>query len=320
MQNTYKLIYNPYSGRKWWAAKKSQVSLEDIKDLLTRYQISFDEFPTQSKTHAFELGKNSSKEGYKTVLVAGGDGTVGEVANSLVNSDITLGILPLGSYMNIAKMLSIPRDLEQAVQLIKIGRKRKIDVGSIVSVNGEKLSKPTYFIESIGMGLEAELHQHITAVEKGDYSALGNILKTFFYYYGYPVTIIIDDTPITTRATLVSIANGPYTGASFVIAPDAKLNDHRLTVSLFSMTKFELFRYFYHILPIGKTEKRKIKMFQGKTVEIKTRSPRLVHADARLFGTTPIQCSIVPNALEVITGFPTSSAESSLVKRTFLDP
>ncbi|MBP9719181.1 MAG: diacylglycerol kinase family lipid kinase [Candidatus Levybacteria bacterium] len=319
MKNPYKLIYNLHSGRKWWASRKPSVSLEEIRDLLTRYQIAFDEFPTQSKNHAFELGQKSKKEGYKTVIVAGGDGTVGEVANSLVHSGIPLGILPLGSYMNIAKMLSIPRDLEQAVQLIKIGRKRKIDVGSIVSVNGEIVSKPSYFVESIGMGLEAEMHQHINAVEKGDYAAFGSMLKTLFYYYGYPVEIIIDGTVIKTRATMITIANGPYSGASFIIAPDAKLNDHRLTVSLFYMTKFELFRYFYRILPIGSAEKRKIKMFQAKTVEIRSRNPRLVHADARLFGTTPIQCTIVPNALDVITGFPTST-ESSLAKRTYLDP
>lgn len=319
MRNPYKLIYNRHSGRKWWASRKPTVSLEEIKDLLTRYQIPFDEFPTKSKDDAYELGKNSIKEGYKTVIVAGGDGTVGEVANSLVHSDITLGVLPLGSYMNIAKMLSVPRDLEQAVQLIKIGRKRKIDVGSIISVNGEKLEKPSYFIESIGMGLEAEVHQHFNALEKGDYRALSAIWKTLFNYYGYPAEIIVDEVSFKTKATLVAIANGPYTGASFVIAPDAKLNDHRLTVSLFSMTKFELFRYFYHIFPIGKAEKRKIKMYQAKNVRIITRRPRLVHADARLFGTTPIECTIVPNALEVITGFPTST-ESSLAKRTFLDP
>lgn len=318
MQNPYKLIYNPQSGRKWWASRKPAVSLEEIKELLTRYQILFDEYPTKSKNHAFELGRNSKKEGYKTVIVAGGDGTVGEVANSLVHSDIPLGILPLGSYMNIAKMLSVPRDLEQAVQLIKIGRKRKIDVGSIVSVNGEKLPKPYYFVESIGMGLEAEVHQHIDAIEKGNYTAFGSILKTFFYYYGYPVEIVVDGESIKTKAALVAIANGPYTGASFVIAPDAKLNDHRLTVSLFYMTKFELFRYFSDVF-IGNKEKRKIKTFQAKTVEIRTRSPRLVHADARLFGTTPIACTIVPNALDVITGFPTTS-DSSLIKRTYLDP
>ncbi len=319
MKNTCKLIYNPNSGKKWWARNHKQTSLEEIREILTRYQISFDEFPTNSTQHALELGKQSINEGYKTVLVAGGDGTVGQVANGLVHSNITLGILPLGSYMNIAKMLAISSNLEQAVQLIKIGRTRKIDVGSIIAMDGKKLSVPYYFIESVGMGLEAELHQHVLSFEQGDYKALFSIFGTLFYYYGYPVVVTMDGETIKTRATLVSIANGPFSGASFAIAPEAKLNDHRLTISLFFMTKLELFRHFYHILPFGKAKKRKIKVLQAKTVSIQTRKPRLIHADARIFGTTPMTCRIIPNALTVITGFSTTQ-NSALLKRTYLDP
>src|SRR5258705_214175 len=116
-----KFIYNPKAGHKakLLSLKHPLLSLEDIKALLKRYQIPFDSFPTRSAGHATELARQSVKEGYGTVIVAGGDGTVGEAANGLVGTDVNLGILPLGTFMNIARMLSIPSDIEKAVALLK---------------------------------------------------------------------------------------------------------------------------------------------------------------------------------------------------------
>src|SRR5260221_378434 len=119
------LIYNPNAGKKrklFSLFRGKLTALEDIKDLLTKYQIPVDYFPTKHPGHATDLAKDCIKKGYKTILAAGGDGTVGEVANGLVGTDTTLGILPLGSFMNIAKMLSIPQDLEKAIMIIKMSQ------------------------------------------------------------------------------------------------------------------------------------------------------------------------------------------------------
>jgi diacylglycerol kinase family enzyme len=64
----------------------------------------------------------------------------------------------------------------------------------------------------------------------------------------------------------------------------------------------------------------KIETHQGNTVKILTKVKRMVHADARLFGETPVELEIVPNALQVITGFPKPGDQPALVKRTYLDP
>lgn len=317
----YLLIFNPHAGMKRKILPNTHsTSLEDIKTLLKQYQILIDLAPTKYAGHATILARTAQKKGYKNVLVAGGDGTVGEVANGLIDSDITLGILPLGSYMNIARMLAVPTDLEKAVALIKIGRSRKIDVGCVTKIDGEKLSDPYYFIESVGMGLEAELHELFLKFEQGDKKALINIVKTFFDYYGHKAKLIMDNQNLETRATLLTISNGPYSGAAIPIAPKAKLNDHRLTVSLFKMTKWELLRFIIKLVRVGPTYSPKITTYQAKTVKIITKTPRSVHADARLFGSTPIECKIIPSALNVITGFPKLDEPKSFVKRTLLDP
>lgn len=332
-----KFIFNPNAGmkRKLLPNPKTNTSLEDIKALLEQYQIPVDYSPTKGPGHATELAKNASKEGYKMVIVAGGDGTVGEAANGLVNSDVALGIIPLGSFMNISRMLSIPLDLEKAVMLIKIGRSRKIDVGQVTKI--AEVLEPTpkhivkkaeekgakgegfYFLESAGLGLEAELHEYILEWERGDWKAVWKAVKALFQYYGHAAKITLDDRVIKTHATLIAISNGPYAGASLPLAPKAKLNDHRLTVSLFKMSVWEIIKYFLKAIRSGKKYSPKVEVHKAHTVRVETKVERLVHTDARLYGTTPVEFRIVPNALKVITGFP-QNKDTSLIKRTPLDP
>ncbi len=315
------LIYNPRAGtkRKIFPSSVPRVTLEDIKILLKQYQIPVDFIPTKYPGHATTLAQQVVKKGYKLVLVAGGDGTVGEVTNGLVGTEATLGIIPLGSFMNVARMLSLPTELEKAIATIKIGRTRKIDLGSVTHLNGQDLAKPYFFLESAGLGLEAQLHEYLLELEQGDKKALIKIIKTFFEYYGRKATLKLDQKEIQTRAILITISNGPYMGASLPIAPKAKLNDHRLTITLFKMSKWELFNYFYKLIRTKQRYSHKVVTYQAKEVEILTKIKRTVHADARIFGQTPVKFTILPNALNVITGFPKIDEPSSLVKRTYLD-
>ena len=322
-KNQIKLIYNPHAGAKrrmFPNPYTNATSLEDIHAMLKKYQLEADFYPTKYPGHAIELAENAEKEGYKMVIVAGGDGTVGEAANGLINSQITLAILPLGSFMNVAHMLSVPLDLEKAVLLIKLGRTRKIDVGIVHYLGQAQLSKPYYFLESVGFGLEAQMHEYMLKVEQGKYQEIINIIKTLFEYIRYRAEIIMDDKRITTRATIINIANGPYSGPALPIAPTAKLNDHLLTVSIFKMKKFDLFHYFFNLF-FGRKKHKKPTVYQAKKVKIDTKFQRPVHVDARLYGMTPVELSILPNAISVITGFPDPEEEIiSLQKRTFLDP
>ncbi len=320
VMHKFKLIYNPHAGDKRRIISNltaRPITLEEIKQLLNQYQVKADFFPTRGPGHATKLAQAAQQEGYQTVIVAGGDGTVGETISGLIGSGVNLGIIPLGSFMNVARMLAIPPDIEKAIEIIKIGRTRKIDVGAVTILGGKKLINPHYFIESAGLGLQAQLYQNFLEIERGHKAGLLKIFKTIFDYYKHRVRIVMDQQQIETRASLVTISNGPFGGAALKIAPKAKLNDHRLTISLFRMSKFELVQYFLRVISLCKTSHPKITTYQSKIVSIESKTPRLVHLDARIYGHTPVEFSIVPNALRVIMGFP-KAGDSALVKRTYL--
>lgn len=319
-QKKAKFIFNPRAGKKRGLNPlHSRVSLEEIKDLLTQYQIPFDAYPTKYRKHATKLAKEAIAEGYDLVIVAGGDGTVGEVVNGLVGSNVTLAVLPLGSVMNVARMLAIPLEVEKAVALIKIGRSRKIDVGSITKLNGEKMPEPYYFLEQAGIGLDAVMHWYTSRLfDRGEYMNIFRIIKALFRFYNHTVKVACDDTKIETSATLVTVSNGPLGGPALVLAPDAKLNDHKLTVSLFKMTKWELTKHIYSLIKDKPVTQAKVEVTQAQKVVIKAKDSKMVHADARLFGETPVEFRVVPSALQVITGFP-KTGTSAFNKRTYLD-
>lgn len=314
-----KVIYNPNAGKKRHPVGQNPITPQNIKDLLTKYQIPADFFPTKGPGEATTLAHQAKREHYDIVVAAGGDGTVSEVAAGLIGSDITLGILPLGSYMNITRMLAVPHDLEKAIMLLKIDRRRRIDVGKITLLSGVKPKSPLYFMENSSVGIEAELQDSVQKMEHWHYRAFLGSLKSLFDYYRHRVKIVLDDKTLKRLVTMVAVSNGQYTGAALNLAPKAKLNDHLLTVSVFQMSKKELFYYLLRLMKTGRTDSPKIFYYQSTKVAIYTHSPKPVHADGQVFGTTPVAYEILPNALEVITGFPESGGPT-LEKQTPLDP
>lgn len=319
-----KFIYNPKAGSKksFLFRKKPSLMLEDLHRLLRKYEIEFDETPTKGPGDARRLAAEAAKEGRDLVIIAGGDGTVGEAANGLVGTDTALGILPLGTFMNVARMLSIPFALEAAVQTIKMGNVRRIDVGEIVYLEGKGSEESRFFLEEAGMGFEALFQEEFLAWERGDRGALIRFFKNAFGFYSSQVTVELDEgKSFESRAHVITISNGPYAGAALPLAPSAKLNDHLLTVRRYRMSRGEFVRHLLRIKTLGVYQNPQIEVYKSATVKITSPRPRSVHADARVFGTTPVSFKVRPSALNVITGFPDSPEDSALLKeRTYLAP
>jgi YegS/Rv2252/BmrU family lipid kinase len=312
-KNKIKLIFNPHAGKKRSFGKVSEDLLPSILKLLTKYQIDADIFPTKKANHAIELAQNAKKEGYQMVIVVGGDGTTNEVANGLVDTNIPLGIIPVGTFMNVAQMLSIPLDLEKAIELIKIKKIRKIDLGMLIKLDGEKLANPYYFIETSGIGIEAHIQQEFKKLEKGDFSSILKFLKNKLSFPPHEIEITTQETIQKFQANLVTIANGPFSGASFEMAPDAKLNDHLLTVVVYKHEKRKLLKYFLRLIFFKKVYKKELAIIKAKEVTIRTKPEMLVHVDASLFGNTPVKFKIKSACLNVITGFPENPRTSHLI-------
>ena len=297
------LIFNPRAGHKL-GFDTNAATAEDVHAALRVEQIEFDPWPTEYAGHATELARRAVAEGRHLVITAGGDGTVNEVARGLANTRAVLALMPLGSIMNVARTLWIPRDLTLAARTLSHGKTLAMDMGRI----GER-----YFLEAAGVGLDAGLFGYFDRLEKSERRiAILRAALRFVRQLGSPrMEINHAHGQIRTRAPMVSIANGPYVGAAYAIAPNARIDDGLLDVVIFRGTSIP--RLLVHLVliaggrPLPPPSRARMLRVERLRVRVLRRRPLPVHADGSPIGGTPVEVHVAPAALRVVVGPPDES-------------
>ena len=257
-------------------------------------------FLTAHRGHATELARQATAQGRELIIAAGGDGTVHEVAQGLAATDAVMGVMPLGSIMNVAHMLGIPRNLDAAARTIVAGHVPTMDLGR---VGGR------YFLEAAGVGLDAGLLAYFARLDERRlplHRALRMVWR-FIRHLGTPRLLInADGQQWSVRSPLVSVANGPYIGAACTIAPDAQLNDGLLDLTVFrdvgpvhTLVQLALRMGRRRLPPPRAAETLRVRSVR---VEHLARRRLPVHADAVVVGATPVHLQVAPAALKVLVG------------------
>lgn len=321
------LIVNPVSG----ISGDHSANLEQLPSIVAMMQgggIEVDVFLTEANMSPRMLAKRALTASYDLVIVAGGDGTVSEVAKGLLHTSMPLGILPIGTYNNIAHSLNLPIDLIDACEVVINGQMTGIDVGV---ANDEH-----YFFEAAGVGLDAILFPLGEEIKGGRWGRLLQAAQLTLNYQPKRIRMQFDRSiaeahyspnlythpkrrllwrriaarqyELQRLALLVVIANGPYYGSGFTVAPAAILNDGLLTVSVFhNFSKWELLRHFWSI-SLGKYHySPKIETYRVAEVRVSARVNLPVHVDGQPIGELPVTLKTVKQALRVIIPANTST-------------
>jgi YegS/Rv2252/BmrU family lipid kinase len=302
------LVFNPHAGQKL-GVSTNRGGPEQVHQALRAAGVPFDSFPTQRAGHAVELARDAVRAGRKLVIAAGGDGTVEEVAQALAGTDTALGIMPLGSVMNMARALCIPRDLDQAARVIAAGNVLAIDAGKV---------DDRYFLEAAGVGLDAGLFAYFNRLDKGpkDGTRIWRVLRGLFRFLrglGAPRLEIDLDNGVAVhrlrvRAAQVTVANGPFVGAAYAVAPDAQIDDGLLDVVIFRGLGIPRLLLHYAAIAGGRrfAPPPEAGEMRVRRVDVRTvrRRPLPVHADGEAIGATPARFEVVPAALKVLVGAP----------------
>ena len=206
------LVVNPVAGTR----SKRGLS-ETVIERLAAQGIAVESVMTEGRGHASELAARAVRDGLDMVIAAGGDGTVNEVANTLSNTVVPLGIIPLGSGNGLARSLGIPQDVGEALNIIEQGHIMRCDRGM---VNG----LPFYC--TFGVGFDAAVSEKFAGMKRrGRSTYVRSVLQEFINYKSEPYAISINGSVITERAFLIAVANASQYGNNAYIAPHAKLSD-----------------------------------------------------------------------------------------------
>lgn len=299
-----RLIVNPHAGRKLGLSTNT-ATLDALEAALKEAGLDVVVQPTDAPRHATALARAAVQDGCKLVIAAGGDGTVAEAAEGLVHSDTTLGIMPLGSIMNMARTLCIPRDLKLAARTIAAGQVLAMDAGSVAD---------HLFLEAGGVGLAAGLFGYFNRLDSG--VRPHNVIRAgwrFLNHLGSPrLRIVADGQRFEVRALMVTVSNGPYVGAAYALAPQARIDDGLLDVVIFR--GMGVIRMLVHMAVVAGGRRlpppQGVQLVRAKQVEVavQRRRPLPVHADGAAVGVTPTRFEVLPAALRVIVGSPEEGA------------
>jgi diacylglycerol kinase (ATP) len=281
------LIVNPAAGKR----HADDGDLAECVRLLSAagFEIDRRETGTDGPTSA-DLAKAGVAEGFPVVIVAGGDGTVAPAATALLDTKVTLGILPFGSFMNITRGLGIPLEPIDAARVIAERKVKRSDVGEV----GGKV-----FFETCGIGLDADAFGAARLVERQRWGPALRRVWRWATASPHRVEITVDGKAERHRVLQILIVSSPYYAWAFPIVPNADMTDGVLDVAIFPRKgRLELIRSLVQIWRSG-SPGRPPRLLRGKVIQIASSEPLPVHADGQIAGRLPITVRCREGALRV---------------------
>jgi YegS/Rv2252/BmrU family lipid kinase len=280
-------------------------SIRHVRDLVERlagYGVEAEVRVKLRKKQARRVARQAARDGYPLVIAAGGDGTVQPVAAGLAGTKTVLGVVPLGTYNNIATSLGIPDDVAKSCALIAAGATRAIDIGW-VEASGDKKRRP--FLEVAGVGIDAALMEAGQSAKKGAWSEAMKRLPDVVQMAPAAARLVLDGAspPRQVDTLLIEIANAPRKGPSIRVAPNAYMDDSLLDVIIYEDVGLpglvsRLVAMKAGVVP----DDDRVSRARAQHIEVETSSPMQVVADAKVVGVTPARFGVDAGALLVVAG------------------
>ena len=268
-----------------------------VKTELDRRGIEYELHYTNEPQEAIDVAKWGIDEGFKRIVAMGGDGTVNEVVNGMLGRDAVLAVIPAGSGNDFVRMLGIPADPLDAIDLLTGGRERTIDLG--------RIADDRCFVNGVGIGIDAQVARDVLQMERlrGAAAYVSAAVKEVFRFKAFPVTIESVDWRLDVGCLSIGVANGKYAGGGFKLAPKADVVDGLIDVSAIEdYSKVErLVR-----LPLVRAGKhlrwRKVHYRQLSEATIASPSKLIAHIDGESYRlpSDPFGVRVLPNALRVL--------------------
>ena len=296
-----KILLNPYSNR--WNAKDRWPEAEAV---LRGLNVDFDLSVSEHADHLVDLAAEAVQSGFSTLVVAGGDGSVGEVVNGAARGwdekspfPVTIGILPLGTANDLADTIGLPHDLGLVARLLPQLGSRPIDLGKC---------NDQYFINNSAAGLEPyvttkqEKIKWISGIPRYLVAAVQGILDK----PTWNVKMEWDGGSYDGPLSLISVGNGRRTGGVFFMTPHADPFDGKLTfVRAYRATRWSMFQVLPKAMKPGEgnmVEEEDIHEIHCTWLKFTLDKPSPAHTDGELFQTwiTDFDYRIFPAAVPIL--------------------
>lgn len=281
--------------------------LPELRILLLRHLGEHTLLETTGEGDGERLAREALSRGAARIVVAGGDGTVSEVVTGLLResdkTDVALGLLPLGTGRDFARLLGLGSDLEQAIRRLSHGKQRRVDAGRIEAKSPDGSARTRCFLNIASFGLSGESTLWLREqAETGKRTRLSYLLSSLVGLKRYTMPSIrieldeqvVHDAPLT----LVVAANGQYFAGGMQVAPEAQIDDGLLDVVL--VPKLPVLSALSRLPKLirGKhVDGRTIRVLRGRRLTAQSTQTVWLEADGELIGQLPVRIEVLPAAL-----------------------
>ena len=306
MPRKVKIILNPMAdmGNAWKVAN-------DLRPIINEYG-SADWSGTVYPSHATELARQAGEQGYEMVVAMGGDGTVHEVVNGIMQlpegKRPILGVVPVGSGNDFAHAIGIPMESDHALAHALKGEPSTIDLGLMTDDHGRK----EYFGNTLGIGFDAivTIRSHRLILVRGFLMYLTAVIQTIFLNHNpAQVQFETDQEQWRDFVLMTTFCNGGREGGGFMLSPDSKMTDGLLEyLTVRKVSRAMMFRLVPEFMK--GTHRRfteQIRMGTFKKLTMSSDRPLYLHSDGEIytsFGSNlrKLTIEMVPKSLKVVIG------------------
>ena len=290
-ENKNKIVFvvNPISGTHGkkailkWIEERIDCSVHEYSIVRTEYA-----------GHATQIAATAVREGVNMVVAIGGDGTINEIARSLVHTDTALGIIPCGSGNGLARHLRIPMEPKAAIDVINSNHRLCIDYGKINNVP---------FFCTCGVGFDAFVSlKFADSGKRGLLTYLENTLHESLTYQPETYEIENEEGTMKFKAFLIACGNASQYGNNAYIAPHASLTDGLMDVTILEpFTVLDVPSLSFQLFNKTIDQNSRIKTIRAKKIKIHRASDGVLHFDGDpLMAGKELEVEIIPKGLYVV--------------------
>ncbi len=304
------LVYNPASGQ--YSARRA-AAIQDALDVLRSTGVETEEFETNGAGGGIDCARQAIDAGCDAILACGGDGTVHEVVQSLVGTNVALGVIPLGTANALASNLGLLGTPAKVTRKLLDATLERIPVGRIHFQDNDGNPGSRYFIVAAGVGADALLMSRMDAGLKRRLGYILYLTEAFRIWATDPFPLFKaaftknghDAAKVAEISQLLAVRVRSFGGVLRQLAPGATIHSGNLNLLAFrTRNRLRYLSFLLAVIAGRHTFMRDIELWNATSVECFPRNgsstPIFVEADGEVLGSLPVRLEVVPDALTLL--------------------
>jgi YegS/Rv2252/BmrU family lipid kinase len=304
MPKEWLAIVNPVSG-----ANKEQRKSRQIINHLVNQGLNVEVRLTYDRGSAINIAKEGVEEGFRNIAIIGGDGTLNEVVNGVFHqqavktTDVKIAMFSLGTGNDFIRTMQIPKNFEDATDILLQGKTKIIDAG-LIRYHTDGKPQVRYFINVCGMAFDGAVTEHANSSKGaiGKMAYLKSVVATLFKYEPTKTKVLVDDKVVADELIYcINVGNCKYSGGGMRMVPDALPDDGLFDITVLRpLPNLKALMNLYRLFDGSIYKLEETTHLRGKKVAVFSEPPICAEAEGEYLGNSPFELEIIPAAISVI--------------------